>query len=421
MTGTHDQPPAPTSTTGAGGFVVRALSDTSEADWAAATRVDALAFGYVPDADYLDRFLRPQYDLGRFTGVFDPALGDLMVGLGGIQSRSLTFPGRGPSPVAAVTWVAVRPDQQRRGALRHVMTHQLHADGIEPIAVLTASEAGIYGRFGYGLATNRTRREITTPARLRPGTVTDPVLEMPRAEAMPLMRAIHDRVRPVAVGYLDRTDAVWEHLLSEHPFAAAGRPARRFVLHPDGYLSFRVADSFGDGGPDSKLTVGEICAATPAARASLWRHVLSYPLVRTVQVPLAGVDEPLIDLLDDPRALSTAVSDHVWVRLVRLTDAIDRRTYSATARVTVAVTDRFCPWNDGVFALDLDADGGRAHQVDDEPEIRCDIADLGSAFLGGTRIARLATAGRVTGDPAAIGRLDAAMATPLRPFTPEGF
>ena len=418
MTDQHSAPPVPGRTPGTGGLVVRRLTDD---DWAGAKHVDALGFGYAPDDDFLDSVSRPLYDLGRFTGVWDPALDDLLVGIGGIQSRSMTFPVRGPAPVAAVTWVAVRPDQQRRGVLRQVMTDQLHSDDVEPVAILTASEAGIYGRFGYGLASNRIRLEIPSPAALRPGTILEPVLEMPRTQAFPLMKQIHERVQPTAPGYLDRTDTIWEQLFSDHPFVAAGRPKRRYVLHPDGYLTFRIAESFNDRGPDSTLTVGEICAVTPVARASLWNHVLSYPLVRTVVTPLAWADEPLTDLLVNPRAMAADVSDHIWVRLVRLRDAIDLRGYSAAARVVVRVTDQFCPWNDGVFALDLTPSGGRAVPTSEKPEIACDIADLGAAFLGGTRIARLAAAGRITGDHASIARLDAAMATPLRPFTPEGF
>ena len=76
------------------GFVVRPLTD---ADWPAAKAVDGLAFGYQPDDDFLDTVALPTYDMGRFTGVFDPELGGMLVGIGGIQSRDLTLPGRGPT------------------------------------------------------------------------------------------------------------------------------------------------------------------------------------------------------------------------------------------------------------------------------------------------------------------------------------
>src|SRR4051812_43573503 len=124
-------------------FVVRPLTD---ADWPAAKAVDGLAFGYHPDDEFLDTVARPTYDIGRFTGVSESAENAVLLGIGAIQSRNLTLPGRGPTPVAAVTWVAVRPDQQRRGILRKVMAHQLHglrAGEGEPVAILTASESGI--------------------------------------------------------------------------------------------------------------------------------------------------------------------------------------------------------------------------------------------------------------------------------------
>ena len=65
----------------------------------------------------------------------------------------LTVPG-GPVRTAGVTVVGVLPTHRRRGILRELMRAQLddvHARG-EPLAALWASEASIYGRYGYGLA-----------------------------------------------------------------------------------------------------------------------------------------------------------------------------------------------------------------------------------------------------------------------------
>ena len=341
-----------------------------------------------------------------------------------IQSRELTFPGRGPAPVAAVTWVSVRPDQQRRGILRRMMMRQLHGlyeEQREPVAILTASEAVIYGRFGYGQASRRTRLEVPAPAPFRPGVVTEPVLEVPRERALPRIRELHADIRPTFPGYLDRSPEVWATLFSDHPFVNKGVTARRFAVHPDGYVVFRVSESWTDRGPDYTLTVSELGATTPVARASLWRHVLNYPLVRTVVFPRAWPDEPLAHLLANPRTLSTDSSDNVWVRLVDLPRALGLRGYSSPATVTARVIDRFCPWNDGVWRLELALTGGRADRIDAAPEVELDISDLGAAFLGGAGIAVLGVAGRVTGDPAAIETLDRALRGPLEPCTPEGF
>lgn len=402
-------------------FTVRSLTD---ADWPAAKALDAAAFGYRQDDDFLDTVVLPTLELSRFTRVFDPALDDLLVGIGAVQSRRLTFPGGGHEPVAAVTWVGVRPDQQRRGVLRSLMTAQLHglrANSAEPVAILTASESGIYGRFGYGLATHTVRLELSAPTVLRPGTPTEPVREVEHSRALPLLQAIHTRVAPQFPGYLDRSDEVLAGLFSEHPFAEKGRGIRRYAVHADGYIVYRLSDSWNERGPDYTLTVLELTAATPIARASLWRHVLAYPLVRKVVYPKAWVDEPLPELLGNPRALAGDIGDHVWVRLVDLSRALDLRRYSVDVDVVVRVRDRFCPWNDGTWRLALSGAGGRATSTSEPADVELDVEDLGAAFLGGTRLARLAVAGRVTGSPDGIAQLDAAFGTALRPWTPEGF
>ncbi|MET3804265.1 putative acetyltransferase [Nakamurella sp. UYEF19] len=413
-------PPAP-DPSGPGGLVLRPLTMD---DWPAAKALDGAAFSYHPENDFLDDLVLPTLEIGRFIGAFDPALGHLLVGIAAIQSRDLTFPGRGPSPVAAVTWVGVRPDQQRRGILRTLMTQQLHGlhrDRQEPVAILTASEAGIYGRFGYGSATQTTRLTVSTPAVVRTGTRLEPVRQLDLDEALPIMKVLHSRVRAEIPGFLDRSEAVWSLLFSEHPAGRGGKDPRRFAVHHDGYVAYRTTSSWTDRGPDGTLTISELCATTPVARASLWSHVLNYPLVRKVEYPKAWVDEPLPELLENPRAVESSLGDHVWVRLVDLPRSLALRTYSAKADVTVRVVDDFCPWNDGTWRLALTADGGRATPTAEAPEVTLGIADLGATFLGGTRLPRLALAGRVTGSARGIDALDAALAVTLAPLCPEGF
>ena len=64
------------------------------------------------------------------------------------------MPGGAQVSAAGVTAVGVQPTHRRRGinaALMRAQLDDVHARG-EPIAVLYASEGGIYGRFGYGLS-----------------------------------------------------------------------------------------------------------------------------------------------------------------------------------------------------------------------------------------------------------------------------
>ena len=76
-----------------------------------------------------------------------------IVGGAGAFPFELTVPG-GVVPTAGVTVVGTFPTHRRRGVLRAMMRAQLddvHARG-EPLALLWASEDTIYGRFGYGMA-----------------------------------------------------------------------------------------------------------------------------------------------------------------------------------------------------------------------------------------------------------------------------
>src|SRR5699024_9929347 len=74
-------------------------------------------------------------------------------------NMDLTIPGGGGRlqqvPIDALTWVGVHPDHRRRGLLRSMLTHQVHRvrdQGRAALAGLHASEPGIYGRFGYAVA-----------------------------------------------------------------------------------------------------------------------------------------------------------------------------------------------------------------------------------------------------------------------------
>lgn len=99
---------------------------------------------------------RAATNLARTLAVFDD--GEPVAGVS-VYSRMLTVPG-GVLPVAGVASVGVAPTHRRRGLLTSMMRAQLtglHEQRREPIAALRPSEAGIYGRYGYGPATSGNR------------------------------------------------------------------------------------------------------------------------------------------------------------------------------------------------------------------------------------------------------------------------
>ncbi len=402
-------------------LLVRALGPE---DFPDILELDATAFGQDLPEDFLRDVIAPELELDRFVGVRDPAADDRLVAVACILSKPLTFPGGAVHPTAGVSWVGVRPGWRRRGLLRALIArqlHQLHETRAEAVAILTASEAGLYGRFGYGRAIDRCRFEVSHGAAFRPGIGVDNVVDTPAEQARPLVRALYERVAPTRPGFLGRHDGIWGMRLSDHEVFRSGRSRIRFGLHPDGYVTYRVKQEWNDRGPNFGLTVEEICAATPRAFASLWRFVLDLDLAREIVYNRGWLDDPLPTLLLDPRSVTVSQHDHVWLRIVDLDRAIPLRSYSAAARVVVELTDPICPWNDGTWLLDLDVDGARAAPTDAAAQIRMDVRDLAACLLGGTPMGRLAAAGLVTGDPAALLALGSALSTPVTPWCPEGF
>ena len=393
----------------------------TEGDFAAAIAVDSAAFGYEQTPEDIDQLALPLLRDAEVIGSFDD---DRLVGLGAIQHKLLTFPGGRPSPVAAVTWVGVLPGEQRRGHLRRLMTHQLHGlhDGkAAPVALLTASEGGIYGRFGYGLAA--VCAEITVPnaPAFRADVAVQRVREVDHDTARPTLRRVHEQIRTERTGYLSRDERTWAALYSDLPSMRRGAGALRFGLHADGVIAFRIATAWGYSGPAHTLNVLELVAATPVAAASLWHYALNRAMVRQISYLRYGPDETLPDLLVNPRAVQATLRDHLWLRIVDLDRTVPLRSYADAVHVTVAITDNGCPWNAGTWQLALGPDGGTACRTAAPAQLAMDIRELGAVFLGGTRLTRLAAAGLVTGEPAAIDALGRALATSRAPYCPEGF
>ena len=119
--------------------------------------LDAASFGqtWTPE-EFADEF--EVLDVDTFLLATDDGQ---IVGTAADFPFTMTVPG-GTLEVPGVTWVAVEVTHRRRGVLRALMQRQLadyRAAG-KPAAILTASESGIYGRYGYGVATQVRKVEI---------------------------------------------------------------------------------------------------------------------------------------------------------------------------------------------------------------------------------------------------------------------
>src|SRR5690348_15077034 len=378
-----------------------------------------------PEEAEVERDMKP-VELDRLIVAFD---GDQMAGTAAAYTRRVTVPG-GPVPAAAVTWVSVGPTHRRRGVLTAMMRHQLddvRARGDEAIAILWASEAPIYGRFGYGLSSEATNltvrsRDVRLTAPPAPGRYE----EVPPLDARSAVRAVFEHNRTARAGMLDRGDVWWDLRLTELDAHRKGASKLRCVVHrdpagtPDGYALYRVKQEWNERGPNGEVQVREMLATGPAAHAAVWHYLLSLDLTRTVSVNLVDPGDPLTHMVHDARALDLASGAGLWTRLVDVPRALAGRSYLSPVDVVLEVADDFCPWNAGRYRLTGDRTGARCERTEDPADLTLTSTELGAAYLGGTTLATLGAAGRVTEHaPGALAAASHAFTADRAPWTPE--
>lgn len=405
------------------------ITGVTESEWTEFLRVDQLAFGYdaTEEENELDRGLREQ------ERMIAARVDAEMVGIAAAYSFDMTVPG-GSAPVAGVTWVGVLPTHRRRGVLTAMMRHQLHGlhdSGGEAVAALFASESIIYGRFGYGQASQDLRltmhrgtnalRRVSPPSDSLTLRLCDP------DEVLASLKPVYEVERRQRPGMLARDDRWWRVTTFFPERRRDGASSLRAVLLSDdarlrGYAIFAIKDDWVEGRPASVVRVREMFATDPEAYSGIWRFLLDIDLTATVEVRSRPLDDPLLHLLTDPRGVRPTVSDALYVRLVDVDRALEQRTYDAPVDVVLDVSDDFCPWNAGRWRLTGGESGATCTRTSDAANVALSATELGAAYLGGTSLGTLARAGRVREEtPGAVAVVDRAFRHEPLPWCPVMF
>ncbi|MEZ0065735.1 putative acetyltransferase [Streptacidiphilus sp. MAP12-20] len=394
------------------------------------------AFGGVPEAPEEAALWRELTELDRSIGVFDAKTA---VGSAGAFSFRLAVPGAAAAeqplvPAAGVTMVGVRSTHRRRGLLTAMMRSQLDdvRERGEPVAVLTASEPAIYGRFGYGVGSLRARvtmdRHRVRIANAGLGRELR-LWQVDPTESLDACEELYDRLGPLRPGWL-RRPAGWEKAAVIDP--ASGREGHSplfCVLVEDpargglgGYARYAVKPAWERSGPSGSVVVRELYASSAEATAALWRYLLDIDLTDTVTCHSLPVDDALLSLVNDPRRCDAVMGDGLFVRLVEVGAALGARVYGRPVDVVFEVEDAFCGWNAGRWRLSGDEKGAVCERTADPADLALTVRELGAAYLGGVTLRSLAAAGRVQELRAgSLAAASAAFATDLAPWLPRGF
>jgi predicted acetyltransferase len=361
------------------------------------------------------------------------------VGNSCIHTMDLTLPGEPGrpcpvTPMAGISAVGVHPTHRRRGLLGQLMVAMLddaRSRG-EAVAGLIASESSIYGRFGFGLATDMA--ELTINSRQSTFSKLVPEIRMQlldRDEAAKVLPDLYNRQRRSRAGEVSRSEPVWKEILSDRPNQRGGGSGLFFAACDNGYVAYRAHEANILRGDLARVVVSELRGTDPETEAALWRFVLDLDLVGQVTVRRRPLDEPVRWRLEDPRQLQvTGVEDRLYVRILDVPKALTARRYRRAGRVTI---DLMAPSVGeggradpalGRWVLEADTSGAECRRArsGEDADVLMEITDLGSLFLGGFAASLLAGAGRIEElTPGCVDALDYLFSTSPSPLTGTGF
>jgi predicted acetyltransferase len=339
---------------------------------------------------------------------------------------TMRFNGQGV-PVAAVTTVGTFPVYRRRGYLRKVITahfQQLHERGERPIAILYASLAAIYQRYGYAVVS--TQNAYHVEPRYLQFALPRPVPGRFREagdEEFPLLVNLYRRFREERTGYLHRGRAMWEAGALAPP--PSGGFLHKVVYEEEGealgYLIYTLQPGAGRL-PSHILTIRDLVYLTMAAYRAAWSYLANMDLVATINWGRVPVDDPLPHLLLEPKQLGMTSSDGLLGRIVEVEQALTARRYDEEGTLTFELVDELCPWNQGRWKLETSPQGSSVSRTSEAPQLAMPVSTLAMLVFGQISPTEAARMERLdVAEPASLRTWDHVMRTRYRPACADMF
>jgi predicted acetyltransferase len=392
---------------------------TKPDEYRSVSRTVAAALMFPPHDDAGWELSRPSWDESVSLSAWD---GDRCVGSAVQFDVHTTVPGGAQLPTGAVSRVGVLPTHRRLGVATRLM-HGLIADASArrlALMSLRASEAVIYGRYGFGVAGEFAQVTID-PARARPiaGAGRGGRFRLLAPDTiLATVGPVYDACAGRRPGLITRPDSFWRRYFRD---ATDGSKSSYVVVHTapdgsvDGYAHYDMQWNEPEGVDGGKGQVHEVIATSEATELALWAYLMEIDLVRS----WTAEERPLDDLVKlacaDSRAYTVkALDDEQWLRIVDVEAALQARTFNAaTGSVVIAVEDPLIEANNKAWRISATG----SEPTTDNPDLRCGIAELSATYLGGTGWYMLDAVGAIeVDDPAAVTVADNLFASRPLPF-----
>ena len=338
-----------------------------------------------------------------------------------------------PVPMGGVTAVGTLPQHRRKGILRRIMTQGLATmhEREQPLAILWASMAAIYQRFGYGAASATVAYTFDprTVAFNTPGGYDGEVELCTAEEALPVMKPLYIEYATPRNMLIHRAMPLWQAsvLRAQHK----GAPVHVGVYRDGsgnarGYLVYQAYEERPPKptGGSQVLEVQDFIALDEAAHRGLWEYIRRHDLVhKVVMRNCLPEDDITPDLLLEPRMLNAQLGDGMLMRVVDAEAALAARPYGARGMLRLALQgDELCPWNNGTYIVETDGPTAQVARKDVPADLELTPNALASLISGYRSASHLQRAGLLRAkDDEAVRVADSIFRTEHRPFEPDGF
>jgi predicted acetyltransferase len=336
-----------------------------------------------------------------------------------------------PIPISGVTTVSTDPIYRQRGHLRAVTTQhfqEMKEEGLRPLAVLFASQAAIYHRYGYDVVSTHHSYQME-PRYLQfvePVDVPGVLREVDADKDFGLLVDIYRRFREDKTGYVHRGKPMWDQGVLAPP---SGDDVRNVLVYEEsgealGFCSFISGpDSLEGPEPNQKLIVDDLAWMTPQAYHAFWQHFSKMALTRYITCPHVPGDDPLPHTLLEPRMLRDSARDGLLARVVDLVGSVDGRGYECPdERVTFELIDDLCTWNAGRWRVEVNGGVAATKSSNATADLTLSANTLAMILFGQISTSEAVRAGRIDlHDATKLPAWDATFKTRWAPFTPDNW
>lgn len=329
--------------------------------------------------------------------------------------------------LGGVSAVGTLPEFRRRGLLRRITAQSLAdmRDRGQSVAALWASQAAIYQRYGYALASAQLAYRIdpldVAFADGNGGAAT--VARVSGEAGFETIKRVYIEFVANRIGYLHRARPMWLN----NALSAAQGPVHIAVASRDGHSVGYVTYHLRDGGSghftrNQEIVVRDLAWCDADAYRSLWSWLKRHDLVGRILWPGVPIDDPAGELFVEPRLLHAEMRDGIWLRVVDVAAALATRGYHGRGALTLEVAaDDLAPWNTGRFVLDTDAGEAKVGTTTAAADVQLTVKALASLYSGHRSARQLKSWGLLDADDDAVARTDALFATRHAPHCPDNF